>query len=71
MWKLLKHNFYGDDESKADIARTVSLKCIRVVLAMLHPYSPFITEELWSKFKKPEASDLIITPWPEKETKSK
>ncbi len=66
--EIAKTQFYGDDESKADIARTISLKCIRVVLAMLHPYSPFITEELWSKFKKSEASDLIITPWPEKET---
>jgi len=66
--EIAKTQFYGNDESKADIARTISLKCIRVVLAMLHPYSPFITEELWSKFKKSEASDLIITPWPEKET---
>ena len=66
--EIAKTQFYGDDESKAEIARTVSLKCIRVVLAMLHPYSPFITEELWSQFKKSEASDLIITPWPEKET---
>ena len=66
--EIAKTQFYGDDESKANIARTISLKCIRVVLAMLHPYSPFITEELWSKFKKSEASDLIITPWPEKET---
>ena len=66
--EIAKTQFYGDDEPKADIARTISLKCIRVVLAMLHPYSPFITEELWSKFKKSEASDLIITPWPEKET---
>ena len=66
--EIAKTQFYGDDEPKADIARTISLKCIRVVLAMLHPYSPFITEELWSKFKKSKASDLIITPWPEKET---
>ena len=66
--EIAKTQFYGDDESKADIARTISRKCIRGGLAMLHPYSAFITEELWSKFKKSEASDLIITPWPEKET---
>ena len=35
--EIAKTQFYGDDESKAEIARTVSLKCIRVVLAMLHP----------------------------------
>lgn len=33
----------------------------------MHPYSPFITEELWSHFKESEASDLIISAWPKEE----
>ena len=27
------------------------------------PYTPFITEELWSFFKSERADDLIISPW--------
>jgi valyl-tRNA synthetase len=66
--EIAKTRFYGHDESKADVARTVALKCIRTILALLHPFSPFITEELWSHFKKPKAPDLIVAPWPKKES---
>jgi valyl-tRNA synthetase len=66
--EIAKTRFYGDDESKTDIARSVALKCIRTVLALLHPYSPFITEELWDHFKQTGSSDLIIAPWPKSES---
>lgn len=62
--EIAKTRFFGTNESKADISRAVALKCIRTVLALLHPYSPFITEELWSHFKKKDSCDLIIAPWP-------
>ncbi len=61
--EIAKNRFYGEDESKADIARFVAIECIRTVLTLLHPYSPFITEELWSHFKPDGSSDLIIMPW--------
>ena len=68
--EIAKTKFYGNDEGKADITRTVSLKCIRTVLALLHPYSPFITEDLWSHFKAANALDLIVDQWPERDFKS-
>ncbi len=66
--EIAKTRFFDDNENDANIARSVALKCIRTVLALLHPYSPFITEELWHHFKKEDAKDLIIAPWPESET---
>ena len=62
--EIAKIRFYSDDENYADISRSVALKCIRTILMLLHPYSPFITEELWSHFKQRSANDLIITSWP-------
>ena len=59
--EIAKNRFYGEDESKADIARVVAIECIRTVLTLLHPYSPFITEELWSHFKPDGSSDLILS----------
>ena len=61
--EIAKNRFYGEDKSKGDIARVVAIECIRTVLTLLHPYSPFITEELWSHFKPDGSSDLIIMPW--------
>ena len=61
--EIAKNRFYGQDKSKANIARFVAIECIRTVLTLLHPYAPFITEELWSHFKPDGSPDLIIIPW--------
>ena len=61
--EIIKTRFYSDDELQKDIARTISIKCIRVIITLLHPYSPFITEELWSYFKEDSKGDLIVNSW--------
>jgi valyl-tRNA synthetase len=61
--EIAKIRFYGGDESKSNTARAVSIKCIRTVLTLLHPFAPFITEELWHHFSEKESSDLIISNW--------
>ena len=63
--EIAKTRFFGDDELLADNARAVSIEVIRTILALLHPYAPFMTEELWSHFKNESDNDLIISPWPE------
>ena len=61
--EIAKNRFYAQDKPKANIARFVAIECIRTVLTLLHPYAPFITEELWSYFKPDGSPDLIIIPW--------
>jgi len=63
--EIAKTRFYGDDELLANKACAVSIEVIRTILALLHPYAPFMTEELWSHFKKESDNDLIVSPWPE------
>jgi len=63
--EIAKTHFYSENIQQADIARIVSLKCIRTILSLLHPFAPFITEELWSQFKEKDNKDLIISPWPD------
>ena len=65
--EIAKIRFYGEDESRSNIVKYISLKCIRTVLTLLHPFAPFITEELWKHFSLQGASDLIVSPWIYKE----
>ena len=61
--EIAKTRFYGDDPHKADVSRVVAVHVIKGILTLLHPYSPFITEEIWSYFRNDTDSDLIVSPW--------
>ncbi len=50
--------------SKGSANITVLLHVLRTILTLLHPYCPFVTEEIW-KMVSQEGSELLIkTPWP-------
>lgn len=61
--EIAKSRFYENDVEKFQIAKFVSLECIRTVLILLHPFSPFISEELWTNFREVDANDIIVSPW--------
>ena len=61
--EIAKTRFYGDNPEKANMSRAVAVHVIQGILKLLHPYSPFITEELWAQFRSDDDSDLIISPW--------
>ncbi len=63
--EIAKTRFREVDTHKADVARAVSVKVLKTILELLHPYAPFITEELWRHFKSTEEPDLIVAAWPE------
>ena len=62
--ELSKTRFYGTDERSRKIALNVSVYCMRTILKLLHPYTPYITEELWTNFSSPEEDMLISESWP-------
>ena len=62
--ELSKTRFYGKDDKDRKTALNVSVYCMQTILKLLHPYTPYITEELWSKFSTPDNSMLIIESWP-------
>tara|TARA_B100001540_G_scaffold208177_1_gene183429 strand:+ start:370 stop:2985 length:2616 start_codon:yes stop_codon:yes gene_type:complete len=57
-----KSRFYGTDENDKAIAQKVCLHVLETILKLMHPYCPFITEEIWSHSNKNEM--LINAPWP-------
>ena len=69
--EIAKTRFYGNDVHAADVARSVAIHVLKTVLTILHPYAPFISEELWAQVKSTDDPDLIINKWPEIEMDKK
>ncbi|MEZ4667781.1 MAG: valine--tRNA ligase [Anaerolineae bacterium] len=62
--EISKHPLYeGDDESKSS-TQQVLLHVLNTCLRLLHPFMPFVTEELWG-FIPGRARPLIISSWPQ------
>ena len=62
--EIAKTRFYSENEQDKITTYDICVACIRKVLLLMHPYTPFITEELWSFFKSRTANDLIVSFWP-------
>src|SRR5262245_1361207 len=45
--ELAKGPLTGDDATAKDTTRAVLVFCLERVLRLLHPFMPFITEEIW------------------------
>tara|TARA_B100000131_G_scaffold322885_1_gene378565 strand:+ start:1516 stop:4140 length:2625 start_codon:yes stop_codon:yes gene_type:complete len=64
-----KTRFYGSDEKDRKTALNISVYSIRTILKLLHPYTPYITEELWSNFSISEENMIILESWPKSDSK--
>ena len=62
--EIAKTRFYSEDIDSKMMTYSICISSIRKTVALLHPYTPFITEELWSFFKGKNSNDLIISKWP-------
>ena len=63
--EFIKTRLQGDDPGEKETALAVAVHALRQFLALLHPFAPFITEELWQLVKAGDEPDLIVAPWPE------
>lgn len=67
--EMAKQGLYGQDEAFKQSSRYILQEVLKAVLKLLHPFMPFITEEIWQRLpgtqgsimetKFPEASDYI------------
>ena len=54
--EIVKGRLYGDDEADKKVARAVLVKVLKDMLRLLHPFMPFITEEIWAYLPKDSAA---------------
>jgi valyl-tRNA synthetase len=68
--ELIKPILSGSDEAAAEETRAVAAFVLDHALLLLHPFMPFVTEELWAKIGAEaggRASFLMLAPWPRQE----
>ena len=66
--ELIKPVLYGSDEQAKAETRAMTAWTFDQILKMLHPFMPFITEELWARIVEhgPKRDTmLILSEWPE------
>jgi len=63
--ELAKINFQSDDQTIRNNTYILSKDVLKKILLLLHPVSPFITEEIWSYLKNKSDNDIIISEWPQ------
>ncbi len=61
--ELTKARLNGDDADKASTARGVLVYILSNTLKLLHPFMPFITEEIWQALPH-EGETIMISSWP-------
>ncbi len=61
--ELCKTRLNGDDKAAADTARAVLIRVFTGILKLLHPFMPFITEEIWQSLPH-NGRAIMVSEWP-------
>ncbi|MDA8834562.1 valine--tRNA ligase, partial [Candidatus Pelagibacter bacterium] len=70
--ELSKTILFSEDEKAKDEVRQVSAYVFRQILIILHPFIPFVTEEIWlnNRFDNSGKDFLMLANWPSGELES-
>jgi len=60
-----KDRLYGDDSAEKRAAQETLLTILKECLVMLHPFMPYVTEEVWSRVPKSKGEEdfLMVQKW--------
>ncbi|MBY7143247.1 valine--tRNA ligase [Virgibacillus sp. NKC19-3] len=62
--EMAKLPLYGEDERRKNTTRSVLAYVLDQTMRMLHPYMPFVTEEIWQQLPH-RGESIAIATWPE------
>ncbi|MGL1920118.1 MAG: valine--tRNA ligase [Hyphomicrobiales bacterium] len=67
--ELTKPILFGESEAAKTEIKAVTAHVIDQLLHLMHPFMPFVTEELWDRFDDLERENmLIVSAWPQSNT---
>ncbi|SNR74754.1 valine--tRNA ligase [Desulfurobacterium atlanticum] len=62
-----KNRIYKGTEIEKRTAAYILFTILRDSLKLLHPFMPFISEEIYQKLPNKDAESIVIAPWPEED----
>jgi valyl-tRNA synthetase len=62
--EIAKSRLYGMDEAARETTKQVLVHVLERTLRLLHPFMPFVTEEIWQHLPH-EGEALIVASWPQ------
>ena len=67
LYQFTWHEFadkYVENYKKGLVSYPVLLSALQTLLTLLHPFIPFVTEEIWGLMPRKNNLPLIVSPWP-------
>ena len=69
--EMIKPRLYqAQNEQQKKTALAVASQVMKTSMDLLHPFIPFITEEIWQHFRDVEEESIVVSPWPEVDNKA-
>ncbi len=62
--EFAKIRIYGSNENDRECVISTAVHILKNILKLLHPYTPFITEEIWNYFSDKKTNFIIEANWP-------
>ena len=63
--EIAKSRLYGENSEEKAVVSAVLIHVLKASLKLLHPFMPFITEEIFTKLSDEET--IMLSPWPKQE----
>ncbi len=64
--EMIKSRLYHPEKKNdKETALTIAAYIMKGSMELLHPFMPFITEEIWQNFKSGDDKSIVISLWPE------
>jgi valyl-tRNA synthetase len=62
--EMIKKRLYRpENENEKRTALTIASYLMKGSMELLHPFIPFITEEIWQNFKNDDDETIVLSPW--------
>jgi valyl-tRNA synthetase len=63
--ELIKNRLYQkEDKKKRETAMSIAIYIMKIAMDLLHPFIPFISEEIWQSLQSNDQMSVVTSSWP-------